>query len=358
MSRGRSATSRALVAEHPMVRPLVSHEASLSKRTATLVERDGVVAKLELARAALLEAQTVPEAKQVADAAAAVATYARRQRLGQEIIRHAQALSREALTKVGRLLQTTPRATGARGIGTSAVPHGNGTPPTLEELGLTRKEAMQAQQLAALAPDMWASVIAGTVTLTEARRQVRHAARPAAVFPVGKFRVLYADPPWQYRDTRAGLGESQTTFWASTAAADHYPTMTVEALSTLPVSELAAPDAVLFCWATFPLLPDSLDVVAAWGFTYKTAFVWAKPRGSFGHYHKADAELLLLATRGSCTPDSADERRSQIFTGPVTEHSRKPDSVRELIDALYRYGPRIEFVRPATGGCSVGGVGE
>jgi site-specific DNA-methyltransferase (adenine-specific) len=155
--------------------------------------------------------------------------------------------------------------------------------------------------------------------------------------PKGTYRVIYADPPWQYRDTRAGLGD-----YAETAAEQDYPTMSVEELGQLDVAGLAHADAVLFCWATFPLLPEALRVVAAWRFTYKTAFVWHKPRGSFGHYHKADAELLLLATRGSCTPDT-DRRESQVLTAPVAGHSRKPAAARDLVDRLYTDGPRIEL---------------
>lgn len=96
---------------------------------------------------------------------------------------------------------------------------------------------------------------------TEAIRQARKvelAARRIAE-PSGKYRVIYADPPWQYSDTRAGLGD-----YAQTAAADHYPTMATEAICDLPVKEWAESDAVLFCWATFPMLPDALAVVTAW----------------------------------------------------------------------------------------------
>lgn len=154
-----------------------------------------------------------------------------------------------------------------------------------------------------------------------------------------RYRVLYADPPWQYSDTRGGLSGGYVP------AADHYPTMSVEELSALDVGGLAATDAVLFCWATFPLLPDALAVVKAWGFTYKTAFVWAKGRANFGHYHDASAELLLVCTRGSCTPD-VDERQMQVqLVVRQGRHSSKPEEFRLLIQGLYRHGHRIELFR-------------
>jgi N6-adenosine-specific RNA methylase IME4 len=123
--------------------------------------------------------------------------------------------------------------------------------------------------------------------------------------------------------------------------------MTVAELSALDVKKLAAPDSVLLCWATFPLLPDALEVVKAWGFKYKTAFVWEKNTSPFGHYHKANAELLLVCTRGACTPDIA-QRESQVQRFKRTVHSAKPEEWRALIDRLWPHGPRLELFRRGT----------
>ena len=84
-------------------------------------------------------------------------------------------------------------------------------------------------------------------------------------FPNKKYSVIYADPPWAYQ--QGGRG----------AAKHHYDTMSTEALCKMPVRDICTDDAVLFMWATFPNLPEALKVMAAWGFTYKTAaFVWVK----------------------------------------------------------------------------------
>ena len=74
---------------------------------------------------------------------------------------------------------------------------------------------------------------------------------------IGKYNVIYADPPWRY--AQKGL---------QGAAERHYPTMGIEELCALPVAELAAPDSVLFLWATFPQLPEALRLIKAWGFQY------------------------------------------------------------------------------------------
>lgn len=84
-----------------------------------------------------------------------------------------------------------------------------------------------------------------------------------------KYNIIYADPPWSYRTySKKGQGRS---------AESHYPTMRLEDIMALPVSELAAKDCTLFMWVTFPCLQEAFQVLEAWGFTYKTvAFVWVK----------------------------------------------------------------------------------
>lgn len=205
-----------------------------------------------------------------------------------------------------------------------------------------------ADKLVAERPDIAEQVKQGKKTLTQVGREMKKEQVAAKVkeLPEGKYRVIYADPPWSYNDTREGLGasEGQKVDRATTAAKNHYPTMTMAELAALDVKSLAADDAVLFMWATFPLLPEQLEVMKAWGFKYKTGFVWDKVRGSFGHYHTAEAELILIGTKGSCTPD-AEKRERQIHQFPRSEHSRKPEEFRALIDRLYVHGPRIELFR-------------
>ena len=98
-----------------------------------------------------------------------------------------------------------------------------------------------------------------------------------------KYKIIYADPPWQYKRSKV-----------QGAAEKHYPTMQLNELCALPVAELADQDCILFLWATFPQLNEALELIKAWGFTYKSvAFVWLKLQpeipdvvlwlGLFGH---------------------------------------------------------------------------
>ncbi len=211
------------------------------------------------------------------------------------------------------------------------------------EAGASPATAGRVLAIANSRPDLFEQVASGAMTVTEATRVAKreHVSARCGDLPKDQaYRVIYADPPWQYRDTRAGLAG-----YAGSAAADHYPTMSVAELCALEVRALADDDAVLFCWATSPLLPDALAVIKAWGFTFKTFFVWAKGRPNFGHYHDASAELLIVATRGSCLPD-ADRREHQVQ--PIERpgrHSEKPEHFREMIDRLYPHGRRIELFR-------------
>jgi len=166
-----------------------------------------------------------------------------------------------------------------------------------------------------------------------------------------KFNIIYADPPWRYRRS-AGDG----------VAENHYPTMDIEKICALPVAELAAKDSVLFLWATFPMLPEALRVINAWGFTFKTvAFVWLKQNRKaqswfygLGFWTRGNAEICLLATRGH--PKRQSNSVHQFIISPIEGHSKKPDEAREKIIQLVGDLPRVElFARQTPPGWAVWG---
>ena len=167
------------------------------------------------------------------------------------------------------------------------------------------------------------------------RKQARVEHLQTAQWPDGKYRVLYADPPWQY--SNSGMQDNYGH------AERHYPTMPTEEIAALPVADLALDDAVLFLWATAPMLPDALKVMAAWGFEYKTQAVWHKQRHNYGYYVAVEHENLLIGVRGSCPPD-IEERPPSVFTAKRSaRHSEKPEEFRHLVDRLYPHGPRLEL---------------
>ena len=168
--------------------------------------------------------------------------------------------------------------------------------------------------------------------LRERVREIRKAARIAATpeLPAGVYRVIYADPPWEYGDKRTNDAQSGS-------AESQYPTMPIDEICGLPVRDMAAPDSVLFLWATAPLLTEAVQVIQAWGFTYKAQFVWDKLKGFNGHYNDVRHELLLVATRGSFVP-AVETLDPSVIAEKRTKHSRKPDRFYELIERLYPTG--------------------
>lgn len=149
-----------------------------------------------------------------------------------------------------------------------------------------------------------------------------------------KFRIIYADPCWSYND-------KQNTDKLG-GAEKHYDTMSIRELSELPVKEITENNAVLFLWVTSPLLEESFEVVKAWGFKYKTSFIWDKIKHNMGHYNSVRHEFLLIATKGSCTPDNK-KLYDSVQSIERTEHSAKPKEFMDIIDDLYVYGDRLEM---------------
>lgn len=167
-------------------------------------------------------------------------------------------------------------------------------------------------------------------------------------FPAKTYSVIYADPPWQYDDKKKNRGGAER----------HYPTMSDHEIQNLPVSQIAADNAVLFLWATWPKLPEALNALYCWGFAYKTnAFVWVKLNKrakswymGMGGYTRSNSEFCLLGVRGDgLIRQSA--RVHQIIEAPVMKHSEKPAETRDRIVELFGDRPRIElFARQKTDG--------
>ena len=129
---------------------------------------------------------------------------------------------------------------------------------------------------------------------------------------------------------------------------NHYPTMTLEEICALPVSELATEHAVLYLWATAPKLAEALKVIEAWGFSYRTCGVWDKEVMGMGYHFRDQHELLLVAKRGDMPAPAFGNQFPSVYRERRTEHSRKPDFFYELIERAYPTLPKIElFARGA-----------
>lgn len=164
---------------------------------------------------------------------------------------------------------------------------------------------------------------------------------PFPPLPSERFAILYADPPWDYKGQlqHAGARHPDTG-----GAVRHYPTMTLSELKRLPLLDIAAPDSLLFLWATSPHLDQAMELGKAWGFRWATlAFVWDKRRTNPGFYTLSQCELCLAFKRGKIpTPRGARDIR-QLVSEKRREHSRKPEEVRRRIEAMFPHQRKIEL---------------
>lgn len=171
-----------------------------------------------------------------------------------------------------------------------------------------------------------------------------------------KYGVVLADPPWSY--SNSGVRG---------AAANHYPTMHIDDICALPVKQHVKRDAVLILWATWPLLPEAMRVIDAWGFKYKTGLPWIKmngipttslfgevilkPLAGQGWWVRGVSEPILICTRGNASPPS------EVPMGLISErfrHSKKPANAHEYAELFP--GPYLEmFARTPRAGWDVFG---
>lgn len=161
----------------------------------------------------------------------------------------------------------------------------------------------------------------------------------------GLYRIGYADPAWKYADA-CNAGQR---------GAEHKYTVTsTEDLCRLEVGRLFAADAALFIWATWPMLPDALRVMEAWGFRYSTcAFVWVKTtkggalHWGMGQSTRSNTEPCLLGIRGRLGRESGGVHQviaePETIVAPVGAHSAKPTETRDRIVRLLGDRPRIEL---------------
>lgn len=186
----------------------------------------------------------------------------------------------------------------------------------------------------------------------------------------GKFNIIYADPPWRFKNWSMKDLAERGEKWARRNGRSPYDVMDTQAICSLPVADLAARDSILLMWATYPKLPDALAVIEAWGFEYKTvAFSWVKlnPSGQgfkmgLGYHTRGNVEPCLLATRGDGLR-RVDSGVMQVIIdegdcliAPVGEHSQKPAEARKRIERLYGDVPRVElFARQRTEGWAIWG---
>lgn len=148
-----------------------------------------------------------------------------------------------------------------------------------------------------------------------------------------KYQVILADPPWKYQNfLKAAHG----------ASCSAYEVMTDRDIVNLPIGNIAADDALLFLWATWPKLEIAFDCFRSWGFKYVTSpNVWVKegkdggPYTGIGFWTQVDSEFVLLGRRGKGVPRKGRGGVRQVHRArPTRKHSEKPPGLHEKIEAM------------------------
>ena len=303
------------------------------------------IQKLNIARQLLAEAKSMDDILHIRDIAEAARVYAQAAKLGLENQNEAAEVKIRAERKAGEMLAQMPKAVGADYGGRTDLDGNRELPsnptPTLADMGIEKMQSHRWQMVASVPEDEFEDHIQETkanhkeLTTASVLRVARENNKDitAIQLPDNKYRVIYADPPWKYGNTMPDYMGVQD---------DHYKLMTIPEICDIPVKSIACDDAVLFLWVTSPILEESFQVINAWGFKYKSSFVWDKEKHVMGHYNSVRHEFLLICTRGSCQPD-VQKLFDSVVNEPRTDHSKKPEIFRTIIDTIYPNGKRIEL---------------
>lgn len=207
-----------------------------------------------------------------------------------------------------------------------------------------------AKKIEREAPELKEAVMAGTMTLPQAKHQLKERERearrdenrkiiqsvpePAKIIEQAKFATIVIDPPWDWSDEgdQDQLGRARPD----------YATMTIDELERLQVAKLADIDCHLYLWITNRSLPKGFRLLEAWGFRYITALTWVKPHFGMGNYFRGQTEHVLFGVKGSQPLKRKDVGTVFMADRGPDGHSSKPPSFLELVESCSP-GPYLEM---------------
>jgi N6-adenosine-specific RNA methylase IME4 len=310
------------------------------ERAPETVTEDAVLALVDSGRVELERAVAVGDPAMVAEVqrrADAIRYLSKKAKLAISAVNAAARLKTDAEWNAGRMLREAKEA-GEYGPGIHKQDHQMSPVGTFDDLvsrqqlhrwqDMSRVDRDEIDQYYKSREEKQAEIASSAIAHMGARvrrmekitaKQDTYEQTPPDERPVP---VIYADPPWQYDFHLSDARKIE----------NQYPTMPVDEIAALdPAPE---EDAVLFLWVTSPKLREGLQVMEAWGFTYKTSMVWVKPQIGMGYYARGQHELLLIGALGSLPAPLPENRPPSVIDGRRTEHSAKPD-LRPVLDEMY-----------------------
>lgn len=195
------------------------------------------------------------------------------------------------------------------------------------------------------------AIVAKAKEIRSDQAKVRHAVRTTTLSLIAEkgretapgkiqklYPVIYADPPWRFGAWSEVTGHNKS-------AENHYPTMETDAICDLFAS-IGLPrtdDAVLFLWATNPMLLDGLRVMEAWGFNYVHHWIWDKEEIGTGYWGRDRHELLLIGKRGNFPAPLMGTQPDTVYRERKGDHSVKPTYFAEQLERLFPDLPKLEM---------------
>lgn len=313
---------------------------------------DLIIRQLNNAESALAVINHPSDAADIADKAEAARVYAKRIGASLPVINRATSIKLKAERKAGELLAGMDMHGGDRSKVTTC---------NLADIGITKIQSSRWQRASTVPEDAFQKYLSDADTLGKEittsgvlKLANSHAPKNGARAPERtegictdlqelvasgqKFGTIYADPPWRYNNqgTRA-------------ATDNHYDgDMSIDEICAMPIGELAADKCHLHLWTTNAFLFECPKIFDAWGFEFKSTFIWAKPSFGIGNYWRNSHEIMLLAVKGGQTALSRSEK--SWIECKRGGHSAKPEIARHMIERLSP-GPFLELFgrSPRTG---------
>lgn len=148
------------------------------------------------------------------------------------------------------------------------------------------------------------------------------------------FDIIIADPAWKY-DGKTGVSKKVD---------EHYQVQHSTSWNDLPLTDIAADDSLLFMWCSGPVLKQAIELMTAWGWTYKQiAFIWEKDRIIPSSYVNSQTEMVIVGKRGKIPQPRGCRKQRQMLVAPRQEHSKKPEEVQNRIDLMFPTQNKLEL---------------
>jgi N6-adenosine-specific RNA methylase IME4 len=133
-----------------------------------------------------------------------------------------------------------------------------------------------------------------------------------------------------------------------------YPMMSLDEIKSLNINSIAADNSWCFLWTIQRYVPDSFDVLKAWGFKYARILTWDKGNGMCLHGFHNRSELIVVGYKGKIEAFPRRKAIPTVFKAKSERHSAKPDEFYEMLKPLG--GKRIDiFARKEREGWDVWG---